>query len=64
MPNYDKLFDKGYISFDRNGKILLSKFVNDADKNILGLSKNISLIKIEERHIKYLDYHLNNCFMG
>lgn len=64
LPNYDKLFDKGYISFDRNGKILLSKFVNDADKNILGLSKNISLIKIEERHIKYLDYHLNNCFMG
>lgn len=28
LPNYNKSFDRGYINFDSNGKIRISKFIN------------------------------------
>ena len=64
LPNYDKLFDKGYISFDFSGKILISKFLNPDERKILCISKSTSLVKIDERHKKFLEYHQNNRFMG
>lgn len=64
LPNYDKLFDKGYISFDRKGKIMYSKFISDFDKKILGMDSSLSLIRIEEQHKSYLTYHHENYFMG
>lgn len=63
LPNYDKLFDKGYISFDFAGKILFSKFLSNEEQKILGIKTDISLQKIDERHKKYLKYHQENCFM-
>lgn len=56
-PNYDKLFDRGYISFDKKGKIEFSKFLNEDDKIFFGLKKGICLLKIEEKHKTYLEYH-------
>lgn len=64
LPNYDKLFDRGYISFDKKGRIIYSRFISDTDKKILGMDRNLSLIKIEERHKNYLTYHHENHFMG
>ncbi|MEI7676939.1 MAG: helix-turn-helix domain-containing protein [Bacteroidales bacterium] len=63
LPNYDKLFDRGYINFDRKGKILFSKLISDNDKNTFGLSDNVKLINLEVNHIKYLEFHRENCFM-
>ena len=63
LPNYDKLFDKGYISFDLNGKILFSRFIDSDDKNLLGMSDDIRLQRVDEQHKKYLKYHQENCFM-
>lgn len=63
LPNYDKLFDSGYISFDQDGKIVISSKLSDEQKKILGLSDDIKLRKIDDKHKKYLDYHLNYCFM-
>lgn len=63
LPNYDKLFDKGYISFDENGKVKYSKLISKKDKNILGLNDNLKLIRIEDRHREYLNFHNENCFM-
>ncbi|MBJ7312050.1 HNH endonuclease [Rugamonas sp. CCM 8940] len=55
-PMYDTLFDRGFISFDDSGKILLSstakKFIAE-----LGLRKDIFLKKIDRRHIRYLQAH-------
>lgn len=56
-PNYDKLFDKGYISFDRKGKILISKFLKDEDIRVFNITKKEKLNRIETIHIKYLEYH-------
>ena len=63
LPNYDKLFDRGYINFDKKGKILFSKLISDNDKQLLGLKNNIKLINVDDKHLKYLDYHRENCFM-
>ena len=63
LPNYDKLFDRGYINFDKNGKILISKLINDDEIEILGIKKDAKLFKLENEYQKYLDYHRKNCFM-
>lgn len=60
-PNIDKLFDKGFISFDNNGKIKISKRIGKKQYEILGISSNMK-IRINERHKIYLEYHRNNIF--
>lgn len=54
LPTYDKLFDLGFISFDDNGKILISKSLTNLDK--LGVDRNIA-IDIKHENKKYLEYH-------
>lgn len=63
LPNYDKLFDKGYINFDDKGKIRISKYLNDNDLKILNVNPEIKLINIENKHKEYLEYHNENCFI-
>lgn len=58
-PNLDKLFDKGYISFDDNGKILISKSLENYQA--LGISKDMK-INIKENHKKYLTFHREQIF--
>lgn len=63
LPNYDKLFDLGYVSFDVNGIAVYSKLLSYSDRKILGLKPDLHLVNIEEQHKKYLKYHNENCFM-
>lgn len=64
QPNLDKLFDRGYITFDLQGKIKCSSFLENHDRKLLGVDKSLHLQKMEEMHKKYLLYHQENCFMG
>jgi len=63
LPNYDKLFDKGYISFDDNGRIIYSRYIDDTDKHLLKMDDSVHLIKIDDAHKPYLQYHRDNCLM-
>lgn len=63
LPNYDKLFDKGYISFDDNGRIIYSRYIDDTDRRLLKMDNTLHLIKIEDAHKSYLKYHRDNCLM-
>lgn len=63
LPNYDKLFDKGYINFDEKGKIRISKYLNPDDQKILNIDNEVKLINIENQHKEYLNYHSENCFI-
>ena len=56
-PNYDKLFDLGFISFDDNGKIILSKEFPKSEQQILGIDNHTHLISVDERHFRYLKFH-------
>jgi len=57
IPTIDKLFDKGYISFNDNGEIIISEKLNNY--KVLGINKKMK-IKISSRHKKYLKYHRKN----
>ena len=59
IPNLDKLFDRGYISFNDSGIILISTKLKDIE--ILGLNKEMK-IDIEDKHKNYLEYHRKNIF--
>lgn len=60
-PNYDKLFDRHYISFDDEGNIMVSDKITDDNLEKLGISKTAKLNKdkLSIEHIKYLKYHRN-----
>ena len=63
-PNYDKLFDRGYLTFNLKGKIEYSKILSQNDKLLLGLKDGVVLKCVDERHKAYLKYHNEKCFIG
>ncbi len=64
LPNYDRLFDLGYISFTPKGKIMISHLLTKDDLKAVGLVDDLHLVKCEEQHSKYLRYHNENCFLS
>lgn len=64
QPNIDKLFDRGYITFDLQGNIQCSSFLENNDRKLLGIDRSMRLRKLEDMHKKYLVYHQENCFIG
>lgn len=63
LPNYDKLFDLGYITFDPQGRIVCSRLLDNIDRKTMGITPDLRLTKVEERHIQYLKYHYEHCFL-
>lgn len=61
-PNFDKLFDKGLITFKDNGQILYSQRINEKSRTILGLNDSFKLHPIRTEHIPYLQYHRDLIF--
>tara|TARA_R110002051_G_C8649271_1_gene487340 strand:+ start:89 stop:1099 length:1011 start_codon:yes stop_codon:yes gene_type:complete len=59
IPNLDKAFDQGLISFDELGKIKISNKLNKPEK--LGIYETMK-IKIKEENKPYLFYHRKNVF--
>jgi len=60
-PTYDFLFDKGYISFTNDKKIILSKKISKDTYDKLGIYENLLIpnLHIEGRE-SYLKYHREN----
>lgn len=56
-PNLDAAFDRGLISFDDEGRILISSLLQDVDAQFLGIFSSLYLRRIDHRHKPYLDYH-------
>lgn len=55
-PNHDSLFDKHFITFDDNGRIIISKRLSEEDKQLLNISNEI-IISVEEDNKKFLKEH-------
>lgn len=58
---HDKLIDKGLISFDDEGNLIISKRLSEEDVKTLGLDKKI-IIDLNEEQIRYIQYHRENIF--
>lgn len=55
-PNYDRLFDKGFISFDMNGKILISEKLEEAEIRFFTIPERASF-SFGKEYKGYLDFH-------
>lgn len=61
---YDRLFDSGLITFDRQGKIFLSSFIGEENVNRLNLTKNMRFdLCVSGNMGEYLDYHNDVLFV-
>lgn len=62
-PNLDKLFDKGYISFNKKGRIICSDSLSNSEYKVLGITKDMELKHIDDEHQIFLEFHRNNCLL-
>lgn len=61
--NHDSLFDKGYITLDNNGNLLISSKIDKDNYKRLNIEDNVC-VKLENKNQKkYLKYHRENIFM-
>jgi predicted restriction endonuclease len=60
IPNLDKAFDKGFISFKKNGNLIISELLQKPD--LLGINTDLS-IKISDQHQDYIEYHRDMVFI-
>lgn len=66
-PTYDVLFDRGFISFEDDGSLLVSPFISPMNQKRLDIKEGkkiqVSLFLDDKRKF-YLKYHRNNIFKG
>lgn len=56
-PNLDRLFDRGLISFDERGKILIARRVDDPTRTHFGIDPQMRLRFIPPKTAEYLARH-------
>ena len=61
-PNLDKAFDKGFISFGADKLILISPNLRKDQIDSLGINPKMRLSKLEDHHLPYLKWHIENIF--
>lgn len=59
--NHDGLFDKGLITFDDNGNIIISNRLCNKDREKLGIDESVK-IKMNGSKKKYMKYHREKIF--
>lgn len=60
-PNHDALFDKGYISFDNNGTILVTSTLDEVTNVFLNINKTMN-IRMNEGQREYMKWHRDSIF--
>src|SRR5699024_4282923 len=65
-PTYDRLFDRGFISFDDNKRLMVSPWISPLNQRRLGIfnGKVIDKLPLDNKRKKYLKYHRENIFKG
>lgn len=58
---HNDLFDKGYITFDRNGDIIISQYVINY-YDALNIDESVSLT-LSQKQKKYMEWHRKNIFI-
>lgn len=63
---YDKLFDKGFITFTDTRHVILSEAISPYTWKRIGLKNNIFLkeLPMDDKRIAYLKFHQQSVFKG
>lgn len=64
LPHYDHLFDRGYLTFDDSGAMILSPAIAKLPPARLGVDPTARLRHIEPEHLPFLEYHAAHVFLG
>jgi hypothetical protein len=57
LPQYDELFDAGWISFRDDGTMLVSRVLAKTPLPLLGVQAGARLARVDPRHRPFLEYH-------
>jgi hypothetical protein len=60
-PNHDSLFDKGFISFDEDGIIMISERLGETTKVFININETMS-IRMNRGQKQYMKWHRENMF--
>ena len=65
-PLYDKLFDRGYITFTVDKRVTISNWLSRQVKERIGIKENqlFQFLPINDSRAKYLEYHRSTVFKG
>ncbi len=65
-PLYDKLFDKGFITFTEEKRMLVSNWLSIANQKRLNLKSEfyVPRLPMDEKRKSYLEFHRANVFKG
>lgn len=62
IPDYDFLFDRGYISFKNNGSILVSQRLSPFARKVFDVQDDLRLRRVFPASKEYLDLHRTTVF--
>lgn len=65
-PLYDKLFDRGFITFTNDKHMILSNWISPKNYERLGIENDsyYQRLPLDEKRIEYLEYHRTSVFKG
>ncbi len=65
-PLYDKLFDRGYITFTDDKRVIISNWLSRQVKDRIGIKEGqlFQFLPINEARAGYLEYHRTTVFKG
>lgn len=65
-PLYDKLFDRGFMTFTEERKIMLSNWISPANKKRLGVidGQFIQMLPLDDERQEYMKFHRSSVFKG
>lgn len=65
-PLYDKLFDRGFMTFTEDRKIMLSNWISPMNKKRLGVEDGqfIQLLPLDDARQEFMKFHRSSVFKG
>jgi predicted restriction endonuclease len=61
-PHLDAAFDKGFITVEDDGQIVLSSALNDESRGALDFEMPMRVRRLQNEHLVYLRWHRENLF--
>lgn len=63
-PTYDKLFDRGFITFENDKRLIVSPWLSPMNQKRLNIHTGmiINMLPLDEKRMEYLKYHRENVF--
>lgn len=59
LPNLDKVFDLGFVTFEDDGDLIISRYLEEPES--IGIHRGMKIV-MQDPHVKYMAYHRAHVF--